>query len=438
MRAASKSRGVAVRAARWFCACNLLAAALAAQSPCPGSITAVPNGSYAAGDHSQVDNNALSTASFTLSGSATATFVAGNCINLGTGFRATAPAPAGAATTTFHAWVDTAPTPVSVSPSNDSGLSQSFEWTVSSPSGPGNLSHVFALFNTTSNSTANACYIHYDPASNSLYLADNASGSWLGGFPPGTSGSASNSQCSISGNGASVITSGTNLTVTVPVTFQTSFSGNKYEYLFAINSANQHTEWRQMGTWTVPPPQYFLTTAVSPSDGGTISPASGPYDSGSLVTITATPADGYTFDGFSGDLSGSSPQSLVMNGPKSVTANFSRMLVSGAVNGSGPDLTVVSTVVPSFPNVPPPSGSLPSFSPLANVLINAATINTDPSLPPAVVQQNGGNNVAVFNVSSVSIPTGVTVEVGDFDYVVFNSAGAVSVTGNLQSSTVTV
>jgi hypothetical protein len=50
-----------------------------------------------------------------------------------------------------------------------------------------------------------------------------------------------------------------------------------------------------------------------------------------------------------------------------------------------------------------------------------------------VIQQNGGNNVAVFNVSSVSVPTGVTVEVGDFDFVVFNSAGPVSVTGTLQS-----
>ncbi len=53
-----------------------------------------------------------------------------------------------------------------------------------------------------------------------------------------------------------------------------------------------------MGTWTVPAgQQYYLTTAVNPSGGGTISPVSGWYNSGSPVTITATPYSGYQFSG---------------------------------------------------------------------------------------------------------------------------------------------
>ena len=82
MRAASKSRGVSkipVRRVLWFCACNLLAATLAAQCTNP---TQVPNGTYTSGDHSATDNNALSASSFAISGSATATLVAGNCIQL--------------------------------------------------------------------------------------------------------------------------------------------------------------------------------------------------------------------------------------------------------------------------------------------------------------------------------------------------------------------
>ncbi len=82
MRAASKSRGVSkilVRPALWFCACNLLATALAAQCSNP---TQVANGIYTSGDHSVTDNNALSAANVVLSGGATATFVAGNCIQL--------------------------------------------------------------------------------------------------------------------------------------------------------------------------------------------------------------------------------------------------------------------------------------------------------------------------------------------------------------------
>jgi hypothetical protein len=147
MRAASKSREVAkipVRPALWFCACNLLAAALTAQCSNP---TPVPDGTYISGDHSATDNNALSASNFVISRSATATFVAGNCIQLLPGFHATA----GTAGTTFHAWVETAPAAVSVSPSSGSALSQAFTWTASSPSGYSNLSDVYALLSYLQN-----------------------------------------------------------------------------------------------------------------------------------------------------------------------------------------------------------------------------------------------------------------------------------------------
>lgn len=432
MRAASKSRGVTkipVRSALWFCACNVLAAALAAQ--CSNPITPVPDGTYASGDHSQVANNALSAANIVLSGSATATFVAGNCIQLLPGFHASA---IGATVpTTFHAWVDVAPAAVSVSPASGNGTSGPFTWTVSSPSGHSNLSHVFALFNTTSDSTVNACYIHYDASSNLVYLADNTSANWLGGFVPSSSGSASNSQCTISGTGSSPnpTSSGTQLGLTLTVTFQTSFSGTKNEYLYALDSSGVYTGWQQMGTWSVPAPpapdfalttaldtysmqtgivstpsytitvtpqngfnspvsfsaapfygcwspsfnpsqvsgpawtttvtfscyetlpyslwttvqasgggkshqlylflsvtqsqQYSLTTAVYPPGSGTVYPASGWYNAGSVVPISAYANNGYVFSGFSGNLTGGSPGSVTMNSNKSVTANFTQI-----------------------------------------------------------------------------------------------------------------
>ncbi len=268
---ASKHRRVVPRAllrpALWFCACNLLAAALSAQCTNP---TQVPNGTYTTGDHSQVDNNALSASSFAVSQGATATFAAGNCIHLGTGFRANA---VGATVpTTFHAWVDIAPTPVSVSPSSppqNPPLTQSFTWTVSSPAGRSNLSHIFALFNSTS-LTANACYIHYDASSNLVYLADNASSTWLGGFAPSSSGSIGNSQCTIAGTNSSPnpTSSGTQLGLALNVTFNaTTFSGSKNEYLYALDGSGVSTGWQQMGTWTVPAPPApdFTLTAVNDS-----------------------------------------------------------------------------------------------------------------------------------------------------------------------------
>jgi AraC-like DNA-binding protein len=232
-----------VRPALWFCACNLLAAVLAAQCTNP---TQVPNQTDTSGTYNYSDNNALSASNVVVSGSASMTLVAGNCIQLLPGFHATA----GTAATTFHAWVEAAPADVSVWPSNGTGMNQSFTWAASSPSGYTNLSDIFALFNT-SVSGANACYIHYNRNSNLLYLADNSGANWLGGFAPGSSGSAGNSYCSIYGSGSSVSGSGTQLALTVSVVFQSGFSGTKNEYLYAQDNAGLNTGWQQMGTWTV-------------------------------------------------------------------------------------------------------------------------------------------------------------------------------------------
>jgi uncharacterized repeat protein (TIGR02543 family) len=80
-------------------------------------------------------------------------------------------------------------------------------------------------------------------------------------------------------------------------------------------------------TWTWKT-QYYLTTSVTPTfpaNGGTItrSPDQVWYDSGSVVQLTANPASGFAFGNWSGDLSGTeNPKDIVMDGPKSVVANF--------------------------------------------------------------------------------------------------------------------
>ena len=73
--------------------------------------------------------------------------------------------------------------------------------------------------------------------------------------------------------------------------------------------------------------QYLLSTSVAPGASGTISanPASGDgyYNAGISVQLTPTPAAGYAFSVFSGDLTGGiNPQSVLMSAPRSVTANF--------------------------------------------------------------------------------------------------------------------
>jgi len=68
---------------------------------------------------------------------------------------------------------------------------------------------------------------------------------------------------------------------------------------------------------------YTLTTNISPSGAGNVSPSGGEYESGLNVTLTASPASGYLFDHWSGNASGTSSSITInMNTNKDVTAHF--------------------------------------------------------------------------------------------------------------------
>ncbi len=103
--------------------------------------------------------------------------------------------------------------------------------------------------------------------------------------------------------------------------------------------------------------QYFLTTAASPSSEGSISPASEWVNAGTVVSVSATPATGDQFTGFTGALSGATtPQNLTMNAPETVTANFSANGSPAWYNSawsSRKPVTIPSTAgSASFPNFP--------------------------------------------------------------------------------------
>ena len=99
-------------------------------------------------------------------------------------------------------------------------------------------------------------------------------------------------------------------------------------------------------------PTYVLTTAVSPSGGGTISPTAGDhtYNQGTVVTVTATPNSGYTFSSWSGACTGSGTCSVTMDAAKSVTANFvavTTITFTGAeLLGRPTDTSISVSVVP--------------------------------------------------------------------------------------------
>jgi len=107
--------------------------------------------------------------------------------------------------------------------------------------------------------------------------------------------------------------------------------------------------------------QYTLT--ASALSNGSISgiAVDGKYLTGTTATLTAVPAQGYAFAGWTGEASGTAnPLSLLMNADKTIGANFTRQytlttnpLVNGAITGMAADgkyltgTTATLTAVPA-------------------------------------------------------------------------------------------
>jgi len=81
----------------------------------------------------------------------------------------------------------------------------------------------------------------------------------------------------------------------------------------------------------------FTLSAAATNGTVSMDPAGGAYQTGTLVTLTATPKAGYVFNGWSGDLTGSTnPATITMDKNKSVTASFKILtynLTASADNG---------------------------------------------------------------------------------------------------------
>ena len=212
--------------------------------------------------------------------------------------------------------------------------------------------------------------------------------------------------------------------------------------------------------------QYLLTTNVTPSNGGTLkaSPAStdGFYGDGAQVQLTATAAEGFTFTGFTGDLSAtSSPQTLTVNGSKTVAANFtanrpltsnpSQLMLSAAqgsnatgtlmVDGpAGQSVTVTADQAwlrvspaqgtPSFSvNVTAASGSLATGTYQGNVILGGTlnvpvsfTLNPAPVAPRLVTNTlAAGLQFQLFNGSAAPPPQTIAITSSDGSALTFNS-----------------
>jgi endoglucanase len=123
-----------------------------------------------------------------------------------------------------------------------------------------------------------------------------------------------------------------------------------------------------------PNQNYTLTTSVNGSGSVSRNPNATSYAGGTSVTLTATPASGNQFAGWTGDLSGATnPQSITMLANRSVTANFVPVGTGGTgsilreywlnLQGSGVSSLTGSA---SYPNSPTGSEQLTSLEGATN------------------------------------------------------------------------
>jgi hypothetical protein len=97
-----------------------------------------------------------------------------------------------------------------------------------------------------------ACYLAYSRPLNVLYLMNDPGTALLPGITLGGSGSLGNSQCVVNSAGSSAVASGNALTLTLNMSFPSSFAGNRVIYMAARSNGDVlNSGWQAVGSRTV-------------------------------------------------------------------------------------------------------------------------------------------------------------------------------------------
>jgi uncharacterized repeat protein (TIGR02543 family) len=85
------------------------------------------------------------------------------------------------------------------------------------------------------------------------------------------------------------------------------------------------SDWTENRIYQLRLATYYELSVTAENGSVSVSPENEFYPPGTQITLTATPAEGYEFAGWDGDVSGTSPSiTVTMNSDKQVTANFEK------------------------------------------------------------------------------------------------------------------
>ena len=168
---------------------------------------------------------------------------------------------------------------VSAAPSSGTGLTQTFTLQYNDSLGAADIATAGVRFAATSNGTANSCSLSYNRSSGVMSLLDDSGTTWQSASLG--SGTLANSQCAIALSGSTAASSGTTLTLTLPMTFKSMYAGAKNVYMHVASAGGAQTSWTDRGNWIVP----GLTVGVT---GNVPSPQA----AGTPITFTASAAGG--------------------------------------------------------------------------------------------------------------------------------------------------
>jgi hypothetical protein len=142
-----------------------------------------------------------------------------------------------------------APT-ILISPSSGNGSSVIFSLAASDGDGSIDVGTVQVLV-APNLRTSGSCFVTIDRARGLMYLGDDQLTMWQP-VRPGTSDSASNSQCTLSGTGSSLTEAGNTVTAKVKLQFLSGFSGVQKVFANVTDRKRATTGFLERGVWTVP------------------------------------------------------------------------------------------------------------------------------------------------------------------------------------------